>query len=284
MITEAPIHLLLVEDSPQDTRVLMRAFSDSADRPVRLTHVETLAEALALVGDSKFDLALLDLGLPDSQGVDTFARFHACAPRLPVLVLTSSEDEEEIGRAAVERGAQDYLSKSEVQPPWLVRAVRYALERARLQQEIRATREREIRNREIANVERLSRDPGTAVTAGFYSAGALRETQPDEFGSVVADYTAVLELALEHRTHRETNGCGPSLRRIADRLGFLRASPRDVIEIHTRALRECVADARPARATVYVEESRLAVLELMGNLVAYYRTFYHVPRRKESTS
>jgi CheY-like chemotaxis protein len=283
-VVEPSISVLLVEDNPTDYALLQRALSGAPRRPAELTHAGTLAEAIARLGETRFDLVLLDLGLPDSQGVETFAQLHAHAPNLPVLVLTSSEDEEEIGRAAVAQGAQDYLSKAEVQPPWLVRSIRYALERARLQRELREARQRDRRDREIAGVERLSRDPGTSITAGIYSAGALRETVSPGFDAAVAEYTKVLQLALDHRTHKETNGCSGALRELGDQLGFLRAGPRDVIEIHTTALRPLVAAAPTVRANAYVEESRLTVLELMGNLVGYYRTFYHAPRRKEATS
>lgn len=278
MTVKRIISLLLVEDNPTDVEALRSAFSTDPEEDVELTHCGTLGDAFVLLEHRLFDLVLLDLGLPDSQGLATFASLHAAAPSVPVLVLTASRAEEGIGREAVARGAQDYLSKPEVQPTWLIRAVRYALERARLQREVREARQRD---HEIAGVERLSRDPGTAVTASMYCAGALRESSPDEYTSAVAAYTQVLQIALEHRLHKETNGCGSALRALSDRLGFLRTGPRDVIEIHTTALRALVNSAPPARANAYVEESRLALLELMGNLVSYYRTFYHAPRRLE---
>ena len=268
------IVVLLVEDNPLDYAALQRAFCDAPGQPIELTHVGTLADALAFIELRSVDLAMLDLGLPDSHGIETFVRLHMAAPSLPVLVLTSSRDEEDLGRKAVEQGAQDYLSKAEVSAPWLIRAVRYALERARLQREVRET---QLRDREIAGVEALSRDPGTNVTASLYSNGALREGLPDAFAAAVRQYTCVLEVALEHRVHKETNGCSQPLRELGDRLGFLRTGPRDVIEIHTCALRALVKQAPAIKANAYVEESRLVLLELMGNLVSYYRTFYHTP-------
>lgn len=269
---QGAISLLVVEDNPRDRAHLEQAFQRAFDQKLQLMHAATLSQAIEALDDRRFDLVVLDLGLPDSQGLETFARLHTSAPSVPVLVLTSSAEEEELGRSAVEHGAQDYLAKSDVEPPWLVRAIRYALERARLQREVREIRERERREEEIAGVERLSRPPGTSISASLYSAGPLRNTAPAEFSSTVEDYAAILERALEHRFHKETVGWSEALRDLSDKLGYLRAGPRDAIEVHTRAVRALVANATAARANAYVEESRLVLLELMGNLVSHYRT------------
>ncbi len=269
--SESTAELLVVEGDPTD-RAALEDRCRTAFHPWRVTGVATLAEAITKLTDAPFDLVLLDLDLPDSHGIETFARLHTCAPRVPVLVLVPSDDEEALGRAAIERGAQDYLTKTAVDASLLSRAIRYALERARLQRELQRTRARQRRDAEIAGVERLSRGPGTSVTANLYSAARLRDASPAEFDRAVESYRALLEAALEHRVHKDTMDCGDALRDLSDRLGFVRGGPRDVIEIHTRAVRSLVANCSAARATAYVEESRLVLLELMGNLVAFYRT------------
>ncbi len=120
------LHTLLVEDDESDT-ILVREML--RERSVRIQTADTLQGALDLVGRVRFDVALLDLGLPDSQGVATYRSFAAASPDLPVLVLTGDRDER-VGLEAVRMGAQDFLLKDEVSGPLLDRTLRYAVERA----------------------------------------------------------------------------------------------------------------------------------------------------------
>jgi len=122
--------VLLVEDNPDDADTL-RELLREVRAPVRLTGVETLAAAVAALAREPFALMLLDLSLPDSQGLATVERALAAAPHLPILVLTGLEDEA-LGAAAVHAGAQDYLVKGQSDGAALMRAMRYAIERHRL--------------------------------------------------------------------------------------------------------------------------------------------------------
>ena len=122
--------VLLVEDNPDDVEVLRELLAD-VRAPVRLTAAENLHDALLVLERGGVDLILLDLSLPDSQGLATVERTLAAAPRIPILVLTGLEDEV-LGAAAVHAGAQDYLVKGQADGAALVRAMRYASERHRL--------------------------------------------------------------------------------------------------------------------------------------------------------
>ncbi|HVU22677.1 MAG TPA: PAS domain-containing protein [Opitutus sp.] len=124
--------ILLVEDNPADVVLLRHAFSDQPNSAYELATASRLAEArdrLDPAGRAEpCDLVLLDLGLPDSQGLATFTKLRTAAPDVPVLVLTGLNDED-TGIAAVQTGAQDYLVKGQIQPELLWRSVRYAIER-----------------------------------------------------------------------------------------------------------------------------------------------------------
>jgi len=122
--------VLLVEDNPDDSDTLREQLIDARAR-VRLECVETLAAALPRMTDASFDLVMLDLSLPDSQGLRTVERALAAAPHLPILVLTGLEDEA-LGAAAVHAGAQDYIVKGQYDGATLARCIRYAIERHRL--------------------------------------------------------------------------------------------------------------------------------------------------------
>jgi DNA-binding NtrC family response regulator len=99
--------------------------------PYELIHVDRLAEANRTLLSQQIDLVLLDITLPDSQGLQTFLRIHGRAPQVPVVVITGLEDEE-LGFRSVQEGAQDYLVKGQVTASLLARSMRYAIERERL--------------------------------------------------------------------------------------------------------------------------------------------------------
>jgi two-component system, NtrC family, response regulator AtoC len=138
---EAPIRLLLVEDNPGDAD-LVREMLDSADTArFELSRASRLSEGTTLLAAGTYDAVLLDLGLPDSSGLDTFYTLHTAVPWIPVVVLTGTSDSE-TGIHAVAAGAQDYLVKGSTDGPTLANRIRYALERKRAERTTADVRER----------------------------------------------------------------------------------------------------------------------------------------------
>lgn len=131
----------------------------------------------------------------------------------------------------------------------------------------------QVLQNELAALEQLTQGTPCTVTAQLYGVGLLRENAPDSFRQMVARYGEVLEWALEQRAYRVGHGLTEALRSLAERVGFLGGGPRDVVEVHTAALKDKCRQAAPARTEAYVEESRLLVLEFMGHLVAFYRQY-----------
>jgi diguanylate cyclase (GGDEF)-like protein/PAS domain S-box-containing protein len=125
--------LLLVEDNPGDARLLREMFNEQGLHGIDLTHVECMGEAEEHLGQTAFDIILLDLGLPDVHGLGAVRRAHAAAPRVPLVVLTSSDDES-MATQAFQEGAQDYLIKGQIDGRGLLRALRYAIERKTLEE------------------------------------------------------------------------------------------------------------------------------------------------------
>jgi DNA-binding response OmpR family regulator len=115
-----------VEDNPGDARLIREMLKEAAAAQFELVHVVRLDEALKLLGEASFDVLLLDLTLPDSQGLDTFFRVYRQAPEVPIVVLTGLADEV-IGVESVKGGAQDYLVKGQVDSNLLARALCYAI-------------------------------------------------------------------------------------------------------------------------------------------------------------
>jgi CheY-like chemotaxis protein len=100
----------------------------SSDFAAQLVHVDRLSAALSSLAQASFDALLLDLSLPDAQGVDTLRRVRQVAPALPIVVLTGLDDDT-VALSAMRNGAQDYLVKGQVTANLLVRSIRYAIER-----------------------------------------------------------------------------------------------------------------------------------------------------------
>jgi diguanylate cyclase (GGDEF)-like protein len=134
---QAKVRILLIEDNPGDADLLAELLGRSDGVTFDLVWVERLEPALGRLRHEQFDVVLLDLGLPDSDGLDTFTRAHVEEPGIPILVLTGRNDQE-LSTQAVRRGAQDYLVKGQVTADGLARAIRYAIERHRLLAEINA--------------------------------------------------------------------------------------------------------------------------------------------------
>jgi two-component system cell cycle sensor histidine kinase/response regulator CckA len=124
------IRALLVEDNPGDARLFLELVRETGAEYLKLEHVDRLDKALARLSSEHFDVVLLDLSLPDEQGLATLLRTHAHAPKVPIVILTGLDDEA-VAVRAVRAGAQDYLVKGRVDGDLLVRSMRYATERGR---------------------------------------------------------------------------------------------------------------------------------------------------------
>ncbi|MEH2153238.1 hybrid sensor histidine kinase/response regulator [Nostoc sp.] len=184
------IHILLVEDSASDAHLLRRIFLHADQEQWQMLHVERLSEAIdASRGNSastldnsqivsrrqrRFDLVLLDLSLPDSIGLDTLKEFRAAVPDIPVVVLTGLDDED-LALQALAEGAQDYLVKDQMTIQRLVRAIRYAIERSEIINQLRESEERtrlalakeqelnELKSNFVAMVSHEFRTPMTTI-------------------------------------------------------------------------------------------------------------------------
>ena len=156
-----PVRILLVEDNPGDAGLIQLTLEETRAGHYQIEHVERLSRAITRLAEVDFDLVLLDLGLPDSKGLDTFAALQATAPDLAVVVLTGNRDESQ-GSEAVQAGAQDYLVKGAIEGASFPRSLDYAIERHRVQQELRQLNEElelrvEARTRELGESERKYR-------------------------------------------------------------------------------------------------------------------------------
>lgn len=135
------IRILLVEDNPGDVRLIQEMLKENGGTQFKLEHCDSLSDGLKKLQKENFDILLLDLGLPDSKGIDTLTKVGDQVKEIPVVVLTGLGNKE-VGIKAVQEGAQDYLIKGQISRNLLVPVIRYAIERKRIEQALIAAKKR----------------------------------------------------------------------------------------------------------------------------------------------
>jgi diguanylate cyclase (GGDEF)-like protein/PAS domain S-box-containing protein len=133
--------LLLVEDNPGDARLLREMLNEAGAHKTEMTQAVSMGEAERHLTQELFDIVLLDLGLPDAQGLEAVRRARAVAPHVPLVVLTGLDDES-LATLALQEGAQDYLIKGQIETRGLLRALRYAIERKTMEEALFVVKER----------------------------------------------------------------------------------------------------------------------------------------------
>ncbi|MBU0987232.1 MAG: PAS domain S-box protein, partial [Proteobacteria bacterium] len=150
-----PINILLIEDNPGDARLIRELLTEAGTAMFTLEWVDQLSTGLKRLANGGVDLILLDLGLPDSQGFDTFTRTYDQGRHLPIVVLTGNSDET-LAVKAMQAGAQDYLIKGKVDGNLLIRVMRYAIERKGLEKVLQKSHQ-ELERRVAERTSELSR-------------------------------------------------------------------------------------------------------------------------------
>ena len=149
------IRVLLVEDNPVDARLMGADFDRSGSARFELTAVERLSDAIYFMKQNHVDVVLLDLFLEDSAGLETLSRIREAAPDVPVVVVTSLDDE---ARAlqALKDGAQDYLIKGTLESRGLFRSLRYAIERKQAENERKVLEQRLLQSQKLEAIGTLA--------------------------------------------------------------------------------------------------------------------------------
>ncbi|WP_392477266.1 ATP-binding protein [Nostoc sp. C110] len=140
MAVSYSVKILLIEDNLAYARLLQEFLAQAQSQEFTLVHVKRLGEAFQELSQCNYDVILLDLTLPDSQGLSSLPPLISQAPSIPIVVLTNTNDEE-LAIEAVRQGAQDYLVKRQVNVDVLVRSLRYAIERKQVLESLRTVNE-----------------------------------------------------------------------------------------------------------------------------------------------
>lgn len=164
------IKVLLIEDN-QDSILLMReTLLEENYNKFELVCAERLSTGLEYLSKGGIDVILLDMSLPDSQGIDTLIKAHGHAPEVPIIVLTNL-DEETFAVKTVQEGAQDYLVKGTVDSNLLVRSIRYAIERQRMLEKLEQV---QLRLQRLAHYDNLTELPNRQMFYDFLNKSVAR--------------------------------------------------------------------------------------------------------------
>ena len=138
-----PIQILLIEDSDEDAMLIQQLLGFTRRFFYNMVRCASLSQAMEMLPRAHAQVILTDLNLPDSHGYETFRQVFERAPEIPIVLMTNLDDEA-LALQAIRNGAQDYLLKTELSGQLLARAIRYAIQRKRSEDELRESHERYI--------------------------------------------------------------------------------------------------------------------------------------------
>jgi signal transduction histidine kinase len=177
----ALVHLLLIEDNPGDARLTRELLREADGLSFELVHAETLAQGLDCIKEHAPDAVLLDLSLPDSNGIEAVSRVNEENPATPIIVLSGLVDES-AAIAALQQGAQDYLIKGQGDGFLMGRTIRYAIERKRFESQLVEAKEAaqaadRAKSEFLANMSHELRTPLNAII-GFSELMRMEQLGP----------------------------------------------------------------------------------------------------------
>ena len=269
MMEEEPIRVLLIESNWADARLLRKALAIAGRDRFHVEQSNRLSRGLEGLAQGGIDVVLLDLSLPDSQGLETFLRARSHAPETPIVVLACLDDEP-LAVQAVQEGAQDYLVKGQAESPVLVRSLGYAVERHRAAGLLR------VHQRQIGFISAASHELRTTMTTILGFTKLLQEQDPPE-----SSRREWLE-----RIHRDCWRLATIVDDLLDvsriQSGSLTLQPellvlRDIVQevladiTPTTDRHEFLVEIAPHTLRVFADRDKLAqvLVNLLGNAVKY---------------
>lgn len=262
------IKLLLVSDNTQVTDVVLARISPPQSplrfEVARAVNVDQVAARLA---DDFFDVLLLDVdGTADQKQTLDLVRDMTAAPIAVVLVLSADET---FALAAIAAGAQDCVFTGPSLEARLLRAIRFAIERRRFAGKLIETHDRETSEAEMRGLGAMIGPLPLPISARSLGTVPLRVREQRRFHGLIEEYGRFIDEVLQGRPGTNTDA---TIAAFAQSLGALDAGPRDVVDLHKVVITTKLEGLPAPKAKSCVEEGRLLLLKVMGQLVSVYRT------------
>lgn len=262
------IKILLIEDNPPDARLIKEYLDETNNVKINLTQADNLACGLDTLSVGKFDLVLLDLYLDDSFGLDTFYKTQFMFPELPIIVLTGLKDKE-IGVKVIKGGAQDYLTKEDINNEILEHAIYYAIERKKYENRLNQSKHNDAFKNEMEIIEILLKEE--LNNKKNYLMPVQKSTRK-EFNNFVAAFENLLEESTQQTNLNNFLLIKTSeLNDLAHKIGICYGGVQEILEIYRIALNNKIIQATKIKREIYLEQGRLLFLKLLSSLVNYYK-------------
>ncbi|MGA2702180.1 MAG: response regulator [Isosphaeraceae bacterium] len=182
---DAAISVLLIEDNEADAYLVSESLANSQPPRFKITHRDRLSSGLACLSHESFDLVLVDLSLPDSDGFETFRRVRESSPSIPIVVLTGRDDQDLANKTA-RAGGQDYLLKRSTGGELLKRLMRQAIDRKRIEEALKKADTR--KNEFLAMLAHELRNPLAALECGLSLLKAAGQESDREWALTMAEH------------------------------------------------------------------------------------------------
>lgn len=263
-MTSPGLTICCVEDHEPDA-VLIRAALEhsphaSIDRFIRAIDLKSLDQ---IHNEQQVDVVLLDLGLPDSAGLSTIARARAIVQATPLVVLTGDDRR---GLESISAGADDFVAKDHIGDGHLARTLSHAVERHRLNVRVSQMES----ERELVRIGEVGL-PTMPVAQALVGNQRLTQTDPGFAQHCVETFTKIVADRLTSNAIEAASPDQRLLRSLSRQMASRNAGPEDVVVVLTAAVDNRRGQLRPSQFGPFVRECRLALIELMGHLMALYR-------------
>ncbi len=260
-------HILLVEDNDACAELVREYLEGQSSHYFVVDRCVTLAAGMERASHGSLDAALLDLGLPDSLGLETFSTFHERFPDVPVIIFSGNEDQALV-RTALEEGAQECLVKGRINNEMLIHSLCHAIERQRSTLCRETLRKEEALRRESLWLERMLQ--WSAEVFPPVESGSRPGVWPPALLERWAEaYLEALDAGWVIAQTAQRNRRVDILVSLASDLGSRGGGPCDLLELHVTVMERWLASGMGSADVL--ERSRMLVLELMGHLVSFYR-------------
>jgi DNA-binding NarL/FixJ family response regulator len=270
-----PVDALFIEAPTMKYSVLIHASRQSEDAPlpveIAISSQHHYLDVFSALQEQAHDVVVVDLSLiPHSERNAYLCQIHESFPAIP-FVLIGQPEEDEFALSMITCGVQQFLLADSVTSDNLQRAIRHAAARNDLVQRLVSRLRSQERERELGKLDQLAQST-SSVSERMTGSLPLSQSIPDTFEELVTRYEQLLDIAIERQAYHVQYDLANAVKAFASELGRLRAGPRDIIQIHSTAVKRRLGNGTPERSQAIINESRLLMIELMGDLAQYYRT------------